>query len=156
MNLNATLLGQMIMFFLFVWFTMAKVWPPIIAVLQERQKRIAQGLAAAEESKLALQQAQEQSQAHWQKTQAQASTVIEDAHARAAQILAQANADARKETDRMKALAQSDLAQQVESARRSLHEQVAHFSVLGAGRIIHKTIDESTHRQLIHDLIEEL
>lgn len=156
MNLNATLLGQMIMFFLFVWFTMAKVWPPIMAVLQERQKRIAQGLAAAEESKLALQQAQEQSQAHWKKTQAEASTVIEDAHARAAQILEQAKIDACKETDRIKALAQSDLAQQIESARRGLQEKVAHFSVLGAGRIIHKTIDESTHRQLIHDLIEEL
>ena len=156
MNFNATLIGQMITFGLLVIFTMKYVWPPIMKAMQDRQKRIAEGLASAErgvrEQELAMAKAAET----LKEAKQQAAEVISQAQKRANEIVEQAKDDARQEGQRQLAAAQAEIEQEVNRARAQLRNQVASIAVAGAGRVLQKEIDETAHAKLLDDLVGQL
>ncbi|MDH5735888.1 MAG: F0F1 ATP synthase subunit B, partial [Gammaproteobacteria bacterium] len=102
MNINATLIGQSIAFFIFVWFVMKYVWPPLIAALDERKKTIADGLAAAEKGKHEQELAEKAAEKHIKVAKDQAAEILAQAQKRATEIVEEAKGDAREEADGIK------------------------------------------------------
>ncbi|WP_018953443.1 F0F1 ATP synthase subunit B [Thioalkalivibrio sulfidiphilus] len=156
MNINLTLLGQMITFGLLVWVTMKFVWPPIIQAMQERQKKIADGLAAAERGKHEQQLAEEKAKQVLQEAKQQAAEIIAQAQKRANEIVEASKDTARIEGERIKATAQSEIEQEVHRAREELRKQVGAIAVVGAERILKKEIDPKAHDQVIQDLVAQI
>ncbi|CAM4434241.1 MAG: ATP synthase subunit b [Legionellaceae bacterium] len=156
MNLNATLLGQMITFAIFVWFTMKYVWPPITKALDDRQKKIAEGLSAAERGTRELELAQHRAGEYLKEAKAQAAEIIEQANKRVNLIMEEAKLQSREEGQRLILLAKNEIAREVESAKALLKQQVASFAIQGAEKILKKNIDVSANQELIQQLIEQI
>lgn len=156
MNINLTLLGQMITFALLVWVTMKYVWPPIIKAMEERQKKIADGLAAAERGKHEQELAEERAKKVLQEAKQQANEIISQAQKRANEIVESSKDTAREESERIKAAAQSEIEQEVNRAREQLRKQVGVIAVAGAERILKKEVDAKTHDQAIQDLAAQI
>ncbi len=156
MDINATLLVQMITFALFVWFTMKFVWPPISSALDDRQAKIADGLAAAERGQRELELAQARSTESLRDAKAQASAIIDKANKRSAQIVEEAKGLAREEALRIEKVAKEQIQQEVNQAKDALRKQVASLAVVGAGKILEKEIDESANSALLDKLISEI
>ncbi len=117
MNINATLIGQSVAFLIFVLFCMKYVWPPVITALQERQKKIADGLDAANRAARDLELAQEKAGQQLREAKAQAAEIIEQSKKRAAQLVEEAREQARVEADRVKAQAQAEIEQELNSVK---------------------------------------
>jgi len=156
MNMNMTILGQMISFIIFVYLCMKFVWPPLTAALAERQKKIAEGLDAADKAARKLEDAQQSVEAALQESKAQAATLIEQAHKRASQIVDEPKQTAQAEGDRIKAAAAADVEQEVNRAKEALRAQVATLVVAGAEKILGASIDENNHKELVNKLAAEL
>ena len=156
MYFNATLLGQAISFGLFVWFCMKFVWPPIIAAMNERQARIADGLAAAEKGAEAEEVAKREAEQLISDAKAQAAEIIAQAQKRSNQMVEEARDEARSEGDKVKAAAQSEIDQGVVSAREALRAQVSALAVTGAERILGREIDANAHAEALDDLVKQL
>lgn len=156
MNINITLLGQMITFGIFVWFTMRFVWPPLIKAMTERQERIAEGLAAAERGVNDLQLAQQKAADYLREAKQQALGVVENAHKQATLLIEDAKRDARTEGERLIMVARGDIQQEVEAAKLQLRKQVAEIAMLGAEKILERNLDENINRELVEKLITEL
>ena len=156
MNINATLIGQTITFFLFVWFCMKFVWPPIMNALAERKKQIADGLAAGERGKLELELASRKAVDSMRDAKGQAAEVIAQAEKRAAQIVDEAKGTAKAEGDRMIAGAKAEIDQEATRARETLREQVAALAVAGAEKILRREIDAKAHADLLEAIKKEL
>ena len=156
MNMNMTILGQIISFIIFVYLCMKFVWPPLTAALAERQKKIAEGLDAADKAARELEDAQQSVEAALQESKAQAATLIEQANKRASQIVDEAKDTAQAEADRIKAAAAADVEQEVNRAKEALRAQVATLVVAGAEKILEATIDESAHAELAEKLAASL
>ena len=124
MNINATLIGQSVAFFIFVLFCMKFVWPPVIAALQERQKKIAAGLDAANRAARDLELAQDKAGQQLREAKAQAAEIIEQAKKRGTQIVDEAREQARVEADRVKAQAQAEIEQELNSVKDALRTQL--------------------------------
>jgi F-type H+-transporting ATPase subunit b len=155
-NLNATLIAQLVVFFILGWFTMKFVWPPIVKALDERAKKIADGLAAADKAKAdlvlaekkvvdELRKARESAGDTRAAAEKQAAKFVDDARAEAARIIAKAREDAEAEAG---AAAQR--------AKEALREQVAQLAVAGAERILRKEINAQAHAELLANLKQEL
>ncbi|HCB43250.1 MAG TPA: F0F1 ATP synthase subunit B, partial [Pseudomonas sp.] len=136
MNINLTILGQAIAFFIFVVFCMKYVWPPVIAALQERQKKIADGLAASDRAAKDLELTQEKSAQELRQAKEQAAALIEQANKRANQIVEASKEDARKEGEKILAQAQAEIEQQRIKARDALRAEIAAIAVAGAEKIL--------------------
>lgn len=156
MNINATMLGQMIAFAFFVWFCMKYVWPPLTAALAERQKRIADGLEAAEKAGKDLEQTQEKVAEQLKEAKMQAASIIDQANKRATQIVEEAKNQGREEGQRMITGAQAEIEQEVNRAKEQLREQVASIAIAGAEKILEATIDEAAHAKITAKLAESL
>ena len=156
MNFNATLIGQSITFFFFVWFCMKYVWPPIMNALEMRKKQIADGLAAADRGKHELELASKKAGDNLRDAKAQAAEVIAQAEKRAAQIVDEAKAAAKEEGDRQIAAAKAEIDQEANRARESLREQVAALAVAGAEKILRREVNAQTHADLLGQLKAEL
>jgi F-type H+-transporting ATPase subunit b len=156
MNLNATLLGQMITFALFVWFTMRYVWPPITKALHERQKKIAEGLAAAERGVHELELAQSKVKEQLREAKTQAAEMIEHANKRGIQIIEQAQLEAKQEGERMIALAKEQIIQQAQITKQALRKEISEMVIQVAQRVLAKNIDRTANHELIAKLIEEV
>ena len=156
MNFNATLIGQMITFGLLVLFTMKFVWPPIIKAMEDRQKRIADGLAAAERSTHERELAQVKSAQLLKEAKQQAAEVVAQAHKRANEIIEQSKLDARAEGDRQLVAAKAEIEQEVNRAREQLRHQVVTLAVAGAGKILKREVDEAANAALLDDLVAQL
>lgn len=156
MNINATLIGQMITFALLVWFTMRFVWPPLMRALAERQKTIADGLAAAERGQRELELAEKRALEVLKKAKADAQEVIGLAEKRAAEVADEAKSTARAEAERILAAARNDIDQEVNRAKESLREHVAQLAVAGAARILEKEIDPKAHARLLEAVAKQL
>ncbi|MEJ2576898.1 MAG: F0F1 ATP synthase subunit B [Gammaproteobacteria bacterium] len=156
MNINLTLIGQMISFAVFVWFSMKFVWPPIVKAIEERQAKIADGLAAAErgvrEQELAEQRATEKLHAAKQ----QAAEIVARAEKRAAEIVEDAKGLARVEGERLIEGARSEIEQETNKARESLRTRVGELALAGAERILRKEIDADAHKDIVDDLAAQL
>lgn len=156
MNMNMTILGQMISFAIFVYLCMKFVWPPLTAALAERQKKIAEGLDAADKAARELADAQQSVEAALQESKAQAAVLIEQANKRASQIVDEAKETAQAEADRIKAAAAADVEQEINRAKEALRAQVATLVVVGAEKILGASIDVNNHKALVNKLAAEL
>ena len=156
MEINFTLVIQMLVFMAFVWFTMKFVWPPLEKALQERQDKIAEGLAAAERGQRELELAQHRVKDELKQAKAHAADIVEKANRRATQLIDEAKVDAREEAQKVGRLAQEQLIQEVNHAKAQLRNRVATLAVAGAEKIIRREVDEKTSHALMDNLIEEL
>lgn len=156
MNINATLIGQSITFFVFVWFCMQFVWPPIMNALAERRKQIADGLAAGERGKHELELASKRAVENLHEAKQKAAEIIAQADKRAAQLVEEAKATAKMEADRMIAGAQASIAQETVRAKEALREQVAGLAVAGAEKILRREVDAKAHADLLDAIKNEL
>lgn len=156
MNLNATLIGQSIAFMFFVWFCMKYVWPPLTQALSDRQKKIADGLAAADKAEKDLALANDKVAELLKEARTEARGIIEQANKRASQIIEEAKEDARAEGERLKAAAAAEIVQETNRAREVLRTRVASLAVAGAERILDKRLDEAANSKLVDDLAAEL
>ncbi|MBD1553166.1 F0F1 ATP synthase subunit B [Pseudomonas typographi] len=156
MNINATLIGQSVAFFIFVWFCMKFVWPPVIAALQERQKKIADGLDAASRAARDLELAQDKVGQQLREAKAQASEIIEQAKKRGNQIVEEARDQARVEAERVKAQAAAEIEQEVNSVKDALRAQVGSLAVSGAEKILGASVDQNAHADLVNKLAAEI
>ncbi|MCW4152085.1 F0F1 ATP synthase subunit B [Halomonas sp. 18H] len=156
MNINMTLIGQMIAFAIFVWFCTKYVWPPINNALHERQKKIADGLDAASRASRDLEKAEQQAEETLRESKEQAAEILEQAHKRSNQMIDEAREQARQEGERMVAGARSEIEQEVNRAKEELRGEVSRLSVLGAERILEASIDEKQHARLVEKLADEL
>ncbi len=152
MNLNATIIGQIFAFFLFVWFCQAWVWPPIVKALADRQKKIADGLEAATRAEHNLEMAQERAAELLKEAKVSSAGIVDQANKRANQIVDEAKDKAREEGNRLIAGAQAELEQQVNRAREQLRKQVATLAVAGAEKILEAAVDEKAHADMLNKL----
>lgn len=156
MNLNLTLIGQAISFAIFVWFCMKYVWPPVITALEERSKKIADGLEAANRASRDLEAAQEEAAKALQESKIQAAEIIEVANKRANQIIDEAKEQALADGQRLRDAAKAEIEQDVVRAKEALRSQVSTLAVIGAEKILGASVDEKAHSELVNKLAEEL
>lgn len=156
MNINLTLIGQSITFFVFVWFCMKYVWPPIVNALDTRRKQIADGLAAADRGKHELELAAKRATETLHDAKQKASEIISQAEKRAAQIVDEAKEAAKAEGDRMIAAAKAEIEQEAHRARETLRGEVAALVVAGAEKILRREIDAKAHADLLETIKNEL
>lgn len=156
MDINLTLIVQMLVFGVFVWFTMKFVWPPLAKALEARQEKIADGLSAAERGRRELELAQHRVKDELKHAKAQAAEIVDKATKRAAQLVEEAKDDAKTEAKRQTKLAHEQLQQDVNRAKDALRKQVAELAVSGAELILKREIDEKANSMLLDNLIKEI
>ena len=156
MNINATIIGQSIAFFVFVWFCMKYVWPPLTSILDERAKKIADGLAAAERAAKDLELAQAASGDQLREAKEQAASIIDQANKRATQIVDDAKEQAREEGQRIIAGANAEIEQEINRAKEALRGQVAALAIAGAEKILEKSVDQAANEEMLAKLANEL
>ena len=156
MDINATLLGQMITFLLFLVVTVKYVWPPVIQALRDRQQKIADGLAAGERGTRDLEQAQQEVKQMLDEAKGQAAEILNQANKRDTEMIEEAKTDARAEGERLIAGAKAQLEQEIAQAREALRKEVAKIAVLGAGKVLEREIDVGTHKELLDKVANEI
>jgi F-type H+-transporting ATPase subunit b len=156
MNINFTLFAQAIAFAVLILFTVKFIWPPLLKAIETRQKEIADGLAAAQEGKSALEVAAKKSEVTLNEAKQKASEIIGQAEKRASQIIEEAKATAKTEGERIVAGAKSEIDQEVNRAKEGLREQVASLAVAGAEKILRKEINAKAHGEMLTQLAAEL
>jgi F-type H+-transporting ATPase subunit b len=155
-NINATLIGELIAFLVFVLFCMKYVWPPIIGAIEARQQKIADGLAASDLAEKELQSAQEKAKQQLVEAKAQASALIDQAKKREAQIIDEAATKAQAEREKILTQAKAEVEAERIRAKEELRKQVAALAVAGAERILQRSIDEAAHSDILEKLVTEL
>lgn len=156
MSINMTLIGQTIAMFVFVWFCMKYIWPPIMAALETRQREIADGLAAAERGRSDLENAKTEAEKIVSAARDQARGIIDQANARAGDIVEGAKAEGEAERRRTVESAHAEIDVERNRARDELREQVARIAIAGAERILVREIDANSHRDLLDRLAAEI
>ncbi len=156
MSINATLLGQMITFILFVWFTKRFVWPPLIKALNDRQAKIADGLAAAERGHLELAKAQELVAQRIKESKEESANIIVEAKKQADSIVDLARIQAHEEGARIIQQGHAEVERLMEQAKESLRTQVATIAMFGAQKVLERSIDEKVHYDFLEKLAEEI
>lgn len=156
MDINLTLIGQAIAMAVFVWFCMKYVWPLLLAMIEERQQKIADGLAAADKGNKALEDAQLRIQAMVEEARAQARGILDQAQSRANGIVEEARVAADQERDRIIQSGRAEVDQQINRARDELRGQVAAIAVAGAEKILAREIDARTHQDLLTKLAAQI
>ena len=154
MNINATIIGQILSFLLFVAFCMKFVWPAIIGAMAEREKRIADGLENADKAGRDLELAKEEAARRLRKEEAAA--IVDQANKRANQIVEEAKELAREEGDRLKVAAQAEIDREKNRAKEELRKQVASLVLIGAERVLEVSIDANQHAGMLDKLAAEL
>ena len=156
MNINATLIGELIAFVVFVLFCMKFVWPPIIGAIEARQQKIAEGLAASDRAEQDLRLAQEKAKQQLVEAKAQASALIDQAKKREAQIIEEAAVKAQAEREKILAQAKAEVEAERLRSKEELRKQVAALAVAGAEKILQRSIDEAAHSDILEKLVAEL
>ena len=156
MNLNATIIGQSLSFLFFVAFCWKFVWPAIIGVMAEREKRIADGLEKAERASKDLDMAKEEAAKKLRTAKEEAAAIIDQANKRAGQIIEEAKEQARVEADRVKAASEAEIEKEKNRAKEELRKQVAALVLTGAERVLQTSIDAQKHSDMLAKLASEL
>lgn len=156
MNINATLIGQTIAFAFFVWFCMKYVWPPLLAAIEERQKKIADGLADADRAGKDLELAQAKATDQLKDAKSAANEIIEQANKRKAQIVDEAKAEATAEREKILAQAQAEIDAECNRVREELRKQVSVLAIAGAEKILERSIDPAAHNDILDKLASKL
>jgi F-type H+-transporting ATPase subunit b len=155
-SINATLIIQMIVFAILVWFTMRFVWPPLTAALDERAKKIADGLSAADKAKSDLAAANQRVEQQLSAARNDAAKRLADAERLAQQMIEEAKSRASDEGAKIIAAAKAEAEQEAIKARETLREQVAGLAVKGAEAILRREVNASVHAELLTRLKTEL
>jgi F-type H+-transporting ATPase subunit b len=155
-NINFTLIIQMVVFALLIWFTMKFVWPLILGAMEERSKKIAAGLAAAEKGQQELEKARSNSDAIIKEARERAQTIIDQAQHRANELVEHAKSLATQEGQRLVAAAQTQIDLEANRARESLRKEVAHLAVSTASKLLEREIDARAHADLISKLATQI
>ena len=156
MNINMTFLGQMLSFAILVWFTTKFIWPQINGAIEERQKKVADGLDAAERARAELKDADARVAVEIKQARQQSAEIIDKAQQQANQIIDKAKQDAIVEGTRQKATAAADIESMTHRAREELRGQVASLAVSGAEKILKREIDANAHKALLDQLVAEM
>ena len=156
MSINATLVGQMIVFALLVWFTMRFVWPVLLKAMDERQAKIADGLAAAEKGKHELELAEKRAIQILRDGKQQATDIIAQAQKRADEIVEEAQQAARVEGERIVVAARAQVEQEVNQAREELKSEISKLALVGAEQILMREVDFAAHREVLDKLNGQL
>jgi F-type H+-transporting ATPase subunit b len=156
MNLNATLIAQIVVFMILWWFTMKFVWPPITKALDERASKIADGLAAADKAKLELANANKSVQEQLNQSRDEIAKRLSDAEKRGSALVEDAKGRATAEADKIVADAKAEAAQLIVQAREALREEVAGLAVKGAEQILRREVSAQVHADLLSRLKSEL
>ena len=155
MNINLTIIGQIVAFLAFVVFCMRYVWPPILAAMEERQQKIADGLAAADRASHDLELAQKEAVDRLSEAKKDASAIVDAANKRASTVVDEAKAAAVVEADRVKELASAEVEREKAQAREQLLSQVSALAVAGAEKVLAAEIDAEKHAALLEQLVKE-
>ncbi|WP_019672152.1 F0F1 ATP synthase subunit B [Psychrobacter lutiphocae] len=156
MNINLTLIGQSIAFAIFVLFCMKFVWPFLSGAIDERQKKIAEGLNAAEKAKEDLASAEQSAEQELATAKVKAAALIEQANKSANQLIEEAKAQAQVEGERIRQQARESIDLEINQARESLRTQVSELAVLGAEQILKEKIDSQKHASMLEELAAKL
>ena len=156
MSITSTLIIQLIVFLLLVWFTMKFVWPPMAAALDERAAKIREGLSAADRAKAELTTANKRIEAELSTARTDAAQRLADAERLAQSMVEEAKSKASEEGARIVAAAHAEAEQEATKARETLREQVAALAVKGAEQILRREVDATVHAQLLTQLRAEL
>ncbi len=156
MNFNATIIGQLVTFAIFVWFTMKFVWPFLLKQMKEREARIADGLAAAEQGQKDFAEAQQKSIDEVNKGKEKAAQLISQAQKRGDELVEEAREAAKKEGERIKESVLSEIEQEKEKARQELRNQVAALAIAGAEQILMREVDHDAHNEVLAKISQQL
>ncbi len=156
MNINLTLFTQAAAFALFIWFTVKFVWPPLLRAIENRQKQIADGLAAGEQGRRSLEISTREAGQVVQSARERAAEIISQAEKRGSQMIESARHSAREEGERELAAAKAEIEQEVTRAREQLRDQVAQLAVAGAEKILRREVDAKAHAQLLDSIRAQL
>lgn len=156
MNINLTLIVQVLVFILLIWFTMKFVWPMILGPMDERARKIAAGLAAAEKGKADLVQADARAEAIVKEARAKAAQILDQAGKRSNEMVDEARGTAQAEAQRLVAQAHEAAALESTRARENLRREVGRLAVEGASRLLEREIDPKTHAELLDKLAAEV
>jgi F-type H+-transporting ATPase subunit b len=156
MNFNLTLIAQAITFAILVLVIVKFVWPPLLEAIETRQKEIADGLAAAQEGRSALDVAAKKSETTLNEAKQKASEIVGQAEKRATQIIEEAKGAAKVEGERIIAGAKAEIDQEVNRAKEGLRAQVSVLAIAGAEKILRKEIDSKMHTDMLSKLAAEL
>ncbi|MEO8459991.1 MAG: F0F1 ATP synthase subunit B [Dokdonella sp.] len=156
MNINATLIAQMIVFAILIWITMKFIWPPLMKAIDERAVRIAEGLSAADRAHKELADADVRVAEEIKKARGEAAAIIDKAHQQAVQIVDKSKHDAISEGARQKVAAEAEIESMVHRAREQLRDKVGSLAIAGAEKILKREIDANAHKALIDQLVTEI
>ncbi len=156
MNITVTLFAQMIAFGLLIWFVNKVMWGPLSALMEARQKRIADGLSAAEKGKHEQELAEKRAIEVIKEAKDQAQEIVAHGQKRAAEIVDEAKETARAEGDRIIAAANAEIEREVTQAKEALRAQVAALAVAGAEKVLKREIDAKAHEDLLKDLAAQI
>lgn len=156
MSINLTLFGQAITFAIFIWFTMKYVWPHIMSAIEEREAKVADGLAAAERGHYELAKAHKAAEEELRNARNQAMGIIEKANTRSDAIIDKAELEARTKYEQILASAQTDIKQKEAKLREELRKDVLNLAVIGAEKILKKNIDAQAQNDLVADILKQL
>jgi len=156
MNINVTLFGQIAAFVLLIWFVNKLLWGPLNKLLADRQKRIADGLAAADKGKHELELSEKRAKDLIHEARAKAAEILAQSEKRAGEIVEEAKGDARAEGERLISAARAEIAQEVNRAKEQLRAQVSTLAAAGASKIIKREVDRKAHDDLLKDLVSQI
>ncbi len=156
MNLNATFIAQMVVFFILAWFTMKFVWPPLMKALDDRAKKIADGLAAADKGNASLKDAEVRIRQLEAEARGKAQEILATADKRHAAVVEEARVAAKAESDRLIAAAKVEIDSEIQRAKDALRDQVAQLAVAGAEKILRREVDAQAHADLLGQLRQDL
>ena len=156
MEVNATLIGQAIVFIILIWFTFRFIWPPLLGAIAARQKTIADGLAAAERGQEDLDEAKQRAEVIIREARERAGHIIDQAQHRANDLVEQAKGTATSEGARLVASAQQQIALDTTRARESLRKEIAQIAVRTASKLLEREIDPRAHADLLDKLAEQI
>jgi F-type H+-transporting ATPase subunit b len=155
-SINATLIGQMITFTLLVWFTMKYIWPPLFDSLEERRKKIADGLAAAEKGQENMHLAEKKAKSVIKQAKEQSSEIVNQAQKRANELIEESKDLGKKEGERMILAAKAQIEQEIQQAREGLRQEVATLAFSAAEQILGAEIDKAKHQNIISKVSSQL
>jgi len=156
MNLNFTLVAQALVFAIFIWFTRKYVWSYLMTQVENRQKTIADGLAAAEKGNRSLAEASAKTEEQLKAARAQAQEILGAASKQAGQTVEQAKGAAQTEAERIKAAAREEVEREVNRVREALRKQVGELAVAGAAQILKREINAQAHADVLKDLAAKI
>lgn len=156
MNINLTIIGQSLTFLVFVIFCMKFVWPVLIQIMVEREKRIENGLQAADQADQDLEVAKKKVTEQLQEAKATAADIVEQSNRRASQIIEEAKSQAVLEADRIKLAAHAEVEREYSHAREELRKKVAALALFGAEKVLSSSVDQSAHSEMLEKLATEL